>query len=244
MRKFLFLFVLLPISAICQPKITLLGTGFNQAASAQPVTGVTVWYKADQGVTLNGSTVSAWLDQSGNGYDVIQATATNQPTYSANYLNGKPVLTFDGSNDYLRMATGSVTITDATYFIVYKRNVDNNQGVLSYTAAGTYLAWQYVDQFGCGGNYYPGSPMVNQTWYVRAGQGLNSTGKSKLYSNGVFLNQPTTSDFGWSPFNQVGVLGGSYTNGWLAEVLIYNRCLTDAEMTENFNYLNSKWGVY
>ncbi|MFM6254192.1 MAG: hypothetical protein ACKPEQ_34470, partial [Dolichospermum sp.] len=47
-------------------------------------------------ITLNGSTVSQWNDKSGNGRNAIQATATNQPAYTANGLNGKPVLTFDG----------------------------------------------------------------------------------------------------------------------------------------------------
>ncbi|MFM6272695.1 MAG: hypothetical protein ACKPFA_40420, partial [Dolichospermum sp.] len=52
-------------------------------------------------ITLNGSTVSQWNDKSGNGRNAIQATATNQPAYTANGLNGKPVLTFDGINDFL-----------------------------------------------------------------------------------------------------------------------------------------------
>ncbi|MFM6254862.1 MAG: hypothetical protein ACKPEQ_37975, partial [Dolichospermum sp.] len=36
-----------------------------------------------------------------------QATATNQPAYTANGLNGKSVLTFDGINDFLVSSTGT-----------------------------------------------------------------------------------------------------------------------------------------
>lgn len=55
--------------------------------------------QADRGVTLNGTTVSAWADTSGNGKDYTQATGIKQPTYNATGLNGRPYMSFDGSND-------------------------------------------------------------------------------------------------------------------------------------------------
>ena len=58
-----------------------------------------LWLDADDfsTITLNGSTVSQWGDKSGNGRHASQGTAVNQPTYTANGLNGKPVLTFNGN---------------------------------------------------------------------------------------------------------------------------------------------------
>ena len=38
-----------------------------------PLSGLQLWLKADYGVTLNGSTVSQWIDQSGNGNDATQS---------------------------------------------------------------------------------------------------------------------------------------------------------------------------
>ena len=52
-------------------------------------------------ITLNGSTVSQWNDKSGNGRNATQATAVNQPTYSASGINGKPMVQGDNSNDIL-----------------------------------------------------------------------------------------------------------------------------------------------
>ena len=46
-------------------------------------TGLEAWYKNKEGITLNGSDVSAWADSSSNSYDMVQATATEQPAYNA-----------------------------------------------------------------------------------------------------------------------------------------------------------------
>lgn len=71
-------------------------------------------------ITLNGSTVSQWSDKSGNGRNAVQATASNQPTYTSNGLNGKPVLTFDGVNDFLVSPTNinrSVAPAFSAFFV-------------------------------------------------------------------------------------------------------------------------------
>ena len=60
-----------------------------------------VWVRADLGTTMNGATVSAWADYSGNGNDLAQATASAQPALEVGGLGGRPELTFDGSSDVL-----------------------------------------------------------------------------------------------------------------------------------------------
>lgn len=56
--------------------------------------GFAAWYRADLGITLNGSTISAWADQTGNGRNISQGTAANQPTWTANGVYGKPIAQF------------------------------------------------------------------------------------------------------------------------------------------------------
>lgn len=62
-----------------------------------------LWLRSDLGITLNGTTVSAWADQSGNELDFSWPTAAAQPTYTAidSNWNDKPSLSFDGVNDIL-----------------------------------------------------------------------------------------------------------------------------------------------
>ena len=45
-------------------------------------TGLEAWYKNQTGITLNGSDVSAWADSSSNSFDMVQATASEQPAYN------------------------------------------------------------------------------------------------------------------------------------------------------------------
>lgn len=51
--------------------------------------------------TLVSNAVSEWRDKSGNNRHVSQATAANRPAYSATSFNGRPGLTFNGTNSIL-----------------------------------------------------------------------------------------------------------------------------------------------
>jgi hypothetical protein len=55
-------------------------------------------------VSLAGSLVTSWVDRVG-GYSADQGTSGFRPTYSATSFNGRPGVTFDGTDDYLRTAS-------------------------------------------------------------------------------------------------------------------------------------------
>lgn len=65
------------------------------------LSGLIAWYKADEGVTLNGSNVSQQDDLSGNGNHRSQVVAASQPLLVSNVLNGKPSIQYDGVDDHL-----------------------------------------------------------------------------------------------------------------------------------------------
>lgn len=70
-----------------------------------PISGLTLWLRADLGVTLNGGAVSAWADQSGQGNNVAQATPAVQPTFvsSDTNLNNRASIRFNVANNSLDM---------------------------------------------------------------------------------------------------------------------------------------------
>lgn len=50
-------------------------------------TGLEAWYKFQTGITLNGSDVSAWADSSTNSFNMVQATASEQPAYNSGAID-------------------------------------------------------------------------------------------------------------------------------------------------------------
>ena len=55
------------------------------------------WIKADAGTSssVNGTAISAWNDQSGNGINVTQTVSSQQPSFATNVINGFPAVQFD-----------------------------------------------------------------------------------------------------------------------------------------------------
>lgn len=111
-----------------------------------------LWLDAEDAasITLNGATVSQWNDKSGNARHVAQGTATNQPTYTASGLNGKPVLTFDG-NDWFNPVTVSIpefsvmmvlALTQNTSAVYYPIgfNIDGGNGGTGISAGGSFFS--------------------------------------------------------------------------------------------------------
>lgn len=74
--------------------------------SLGPATGMFAWYKADVGVTKDGSNrVSNWADQSPNGWDMAPVDAfgnlnpvINWPVFNTGIINGLPALKFTGAS--------------------------------------------------------------------------------------------------------------------------------------------------
>src|SRR3954464_9443177 len=103
-------------------KLTLFFVGivFELAAptahAQPPSSGLKLWLKADAGVTLAGSAVAQWNDQSGNNANASQAVAAQQPAFIASAVNGKPALKFDGSNDFLTFTLATNGNTGMTLF--------------------------------------------------------------------------------------------------------------------------------
>tara|TARA_R110000737_G_scaffold242516_1_gene253784 strand:- start:51 stop:734 length:684 start_codon:yes stop_codon:yes gene_type:complete len=79
----------------------ILGSGWSPDDEASLV----AWYQNQVGITLNGSDVSAWEDSATAGlYDMVQATATEQPAYSAG------VLTFVSADKNNLQTTGQISL--------------------------------------------------------------------------------------------------------------------------------------
>lgn len=85
------------------------------AFGVPPISGYVAWFDAmdSSTITVSDGRVSQWSDKSGNGNNLVQATAGSQPNYGLAMLNGLPSVGFDGANDNLACTT--ITSSDRTF---------------------------------------------------------------------------------------------------------------------------------
>ncbi len=114
--------------------LTAFGAGeVGAAVVPTDISGAVLWLDAsdvDGDGTAGGTFVSGgtatWADKSGHGHDVTQSTAAKHPTLGTNTLNGLPLMSFDGTDDYLYRtdALGFTGNPEATVFVITTNMTD------------------------------------------------------------------------------------------------------------------------
>jgi hypothetical protein len=213
--------------------------------SPTSISGCKIWLDAADSATftLNGSTVSTWMDKTGNGFNVSQATAGSQPTRGSNEVvfNGSTSLQYSGSVGIFGNSYTSYVIHTPT------NNTNYQQGVISIKDSTTGFDFE-IGQFyvwtSAGSIYHLFSASVNSKTIL----GINST--TSLSLNYSINGQPfAVSGAGWygvssgssllignSQFSGIGFIGT------INEYLLFTRTLTATEHDQITGYLASKWG--
>ena len=237
-----------------EPKYKLNTIGFFGGAQSSAflptdVSGLKCWLKADTGITKDGSDlVSNWADQSGNSNDVAQPTATNQPLWVDSVQNGLPIIRFDGVDNFMwrnTFTSGTLTAPN-TIFVVCK--------FIS-------IADKYIfDSHDVSNRNYYSSKVTTNNHVMGAGSELTVGGEDttnillySLFYNGastvlrrskstILSGTLTNADMGGinlaTSFNDL-----NFGNPDIAEMLIYNKALSDSERDEVETYLTDKWAV-
>ncbi|MEI6674564.1 MAG: autotransporter-associated beta strand repeat-containing protein [Verrucomicrobiota bacterium] len=230
---------------------------------ARPVaTNLGLWLDATNLALVNGASVSTWKDLSSNNRN---ATAGTAPTYvtSNTAFNHLPTVHFNGSGQYLNVDLTFLANTSYTIFAVTAQNSSNapayflGNSTNGQGPSNTILqcGWRGPTslQLGQYGNDlsgtvpgYTGAEVAS----LYGGKFDPSTGHY-LYSNDTQLNSnASTTALSSSNSGTVGKVqlktgAGTqyYFNGDIAEILVYNTALTDAQRQSVDSYLNTKWGL-
>jgi hypothetical protein len=230
----------------------------KEPTDPRSIPDLAVWLDADRLNGLSdGDPVATWPDSSGNGNDFAQATSGFRPVYKTGIVCGKPVVRFDGVDDYLH-AADSATYKGAslTVFAVYRRagaNADNI--VVCYphdvTHTSPFFRWA-ID-----------AKAASHDLAIGADVGVSSYGAPTdiwrvwTYDNdgavfsrdGVAVALTGTSGGTISYPNAVGlylgadVAGGENFDGDIAEIIIYKRQLSTRERQTIEEYLSEKYGL-
>lgn len=215
-----------------------------------------LWLRADKGITLNGSTVSAWADARRNGLVASQGTAASQPTFVEAAINGRPTVKFTGSH-WLVTGTGIVIAGSGrphTLFAVTLpiANAGVDAAILGYGAAHANTPsvigakspqWSFAGPGSSapyGGTYVAGTPVA----LTKTANGTNLT-NGWVNDTQVVTNAATGYVI---PDTRVIVGAGTVlpvfpANAHVAEAVVFNRIITDAERTLLFRYARSRYGL-
>ena len=218
-------------------------------------TNVQLWLKADAGVTKDGSNnVSAWADQSGNAHHADQTAATSQPLWVDNVINGKPVIRFDGNSDLMTTDITGPGGTEFTFFVVAK---SNGQSIISYNDYTGYVLYSYANpnnliisnDGNVNGGINSGTNNLLNFQVNCARYKANTTNGFQTFVNGALVAQRSSENIvlpvvplqlGSFPENGTNKV----INGDIAEIIIYNRSLTDIEKEQIQDYLIQEYGVF
>jgi hypothetical protein len=221
----------------------------------------------------NNGFVTTWYDQSGFSRDLLQPTAASQPqlvsggTILTQGTQNKPVLKFDGSNDFLVRTSLSLNNAIFSSFIVAGELVQADSSGLFGLTPPTGLDYQSLSavtfENGSGGqlvgflNDFSNGTGVWAIYQTGTGpsryslvNGLKQSTGAQLYVSGTSvgtvtkaLNSGTSTGIVMGARWTSGAASAPYLNGYEQEVIYY---LTDqaANLTAINSNINIYYGVY
>lgn len=214
------------------------------AQTLPPVGNLIVHLKADDLSTAG--PINTWSDASGNGHDATQDSSGLQPTVVLNALNGKPVVRFDGVNEFMSTGTGAfISSQPNTVFIIGKTNnlgsgdepfiagtnTSNRHNVL--VRNGLYRIFAGTGQNGGAAttNFALITAVFNaptgSSLWINQSQRLNNVNAGSESLNGLNIgsNEHKTQ----------------FLDGDIAEILVFDTVLSESDRKDVECYLLQKW---
>jgi hypothetical protein len=182
------------------------------------------------------------LSGNGNNGSLVNGVGYNQ--------NNGGVLTFDGVDDVVRLLAPDLRSTNNTVMGA-ARYTGSPRGRMINAYGNNWLMGHWNNSTE---NYYaegwvstPGVGASDTNWRIYAALGNVSGDSYSLYVNNSLSAGPSNGGaegpYGISIGAQGGSPGSEPSTGEFSFVLVYNRVLTTAEMTQNYNYFKGRFGL-
>lgn len=213
------------------------GGGGVPAFSPAAYGTMAVWRRGDD-MTLNGATVSAWSDKSGNGRHLVQATAANQPSKSTGSLGGRDGISFLAAS--AKAMTGpnwaTIGLTGAEIYIVAVAAADPSGAagdggglwLLGSSAGQSYHPYSdgvVYDGAGSNAQHTIGNPTSSLTLpHVYSVSSI--AGEYQGYIDGVAIGAPTANTVAWAALEYLGWNGVKFWSGAVYEQGIFTAKLS------------------
>lgn len=240
------------------PGIELLGSSIvpaleGQAPSFQPSDpgNLVAWLDANDlqgngGTTANDTVVTEWGNKADGANPFTQTNTSKQPVLHSNILKSKPGVFFDDIDDGM---SSTVEINAYPYTVAVLFNCLNTSGAGRRAVQGSqnWLIGPYGNNVAfhqpSGGWVSHGRvPLVAEKFYLAVG--VTTDQESRFYVNG---KDETTNQGAryWPGSLHLGASGGSgeRLNGYICEMLAYDKALSSAELADLNEYFSYKWGI-
>jgi hypothetical protein len=246
---------------------------FNGPADYNPIAWYDAEYQeATLNQYTDGDNIDTLFDRSGNANHLIQPTTGSRPTFRSDSLNSNAIIVFDGTTDYMRgdTTTASFMGSEVTIFTVLRPDNTGNIKVVYSSFLGSLDAinpngynkgliaqirndetaqfFFYSDNLGNSTSSLSTSSYSNE-WYTHTARvdATNHTQNLNESTDGTSSDNTNVFDN-----NDVFYLGTRlsesvierFFQGRIAEVIIYNSALSDAQILNVENYLQTKYGHY
>lgn len=237
------------------------GIGTNDGTS-----NLDIWLRADAGVEYeedvlanDNDTVTYWRDQSGNGHDFDQPFAGSRPEFDTTGIGGRPAICFASSNS--EFLSEEYTFGDDVQVFIVAQSTStnwNNQGFM-------------LSARGLNGiMFHPNISTKNMRYYAVSSTGVftslgtisaPSITEPNLYDMSVdhnagiidyFIGRNGSESVGSYSANRTSSLRTislgkdlccRYLNGKIAEIILYNEVVNEAQKIIINNYLAAKYGI-
>jgi len=212
-----------------------------------PTAGMRLWLRSTAGVPGAGP-VARWADQSGLANDALQTEPDRQPELVANQVNGLPAVHFtQDQQNVLNLPDLMAGAAGGEIFAVVRRTATTNiVGLWSFGGSATGNRYPEADS-----QIHEDFASVSSNASGPAPGGLTNFGLYNVGGSGAgwFMNFNGQSRCRLTAntvaFRQNAMIGdGTWCNfdGDIAEVIIYDRVLTDSERQAVRVYIHQKYG--
>ncbi|WP_300661024.1 T9SS type A sorting domain-containing protein, partial [Fluviicola sp.] len=228
--------------------------------------------KADAGTntTTNGSAVSTWTDQSGNGVVLGQSTTAQQPSFVNSLMNGFPAIEFDnaassGQNDYFSTPDNSIfdntngysffTVTrmkgfsDAQSIISKRINVGNEEAFMLFFYTGNRLFVDIDNDNNRFSNSVANTANTNKIYDVFFDGNLATAQRSTIFDQEQLQMTSTESSSLVADKSSPLLVGATHLgdprafNGYISEIIMYRTKVNDAQRIIINNHLSAKYDI-